>query len=84
MNHTITTVIRALLSVVFIAFFGFIVLHVLDRETEYANGVKDVVLFLLGALTTSVVTIVSFWFSSSQGSADKTAALHPPPEDPDA
>ena len=38
-------------------------------------GVKDVAMFLLGALTTSVVTVVGFFFNSSQGSAEKSQEI---------
>lgn len=75
MNPTHTLIVRALVSVLFIVFYGFIVLQVLERQTEYAAGVKDVLLFLLGALTTSLVSVVGFWFNSSQGSALASQAL---------
>ena len=75
MNTAYTLVARTLLAVMFVAFYGFIVLQVLGRDQEFLPGVKDVAMFLLGALTTSVVTVVGFFFNSSQGSAEKTAAL---------
>jgi len=65
---------RALLSVLFIAGYGWIVIVALQAG-DFSPAVKEVLIFLFGALTTSVVTIVNFWFSSTQGSADKTAAL---------
>ena len=74
-NPTYTLVARTLLAVMFVGFYGYIVLAVLGREQEFLPGVKDVAMFLLGALTTSVVTVVGFFFNSSQGSAEKTAAL---------
>lgn len=75
MHPTYTLVARTLLAVMFVAFYGFIVLQVLGRDQEFLPGVKDVAMFLLGALTTSVVTVVGFFFNSSQGSAEKTVAL---------
>ena len=75
MNPTYTLVARTMLAVMFVGFYGFIVLQVLGRDTEFLPGVKDVAMFLLGALTTSVVTVVGFFFNSSQGSAEKTAEL---------
>ena len=75
MNPTYTLVARTLLAVMFVGFYGFIVLQVLGREHEFLPGVKDVAMFLLGALTTSVVTVVGFFFNSSQGSAEKTVQL---------
>lgn len=67
--------VRFLLAVVFIGFYGFIVLSVLNRETDFLSGVKDVVMFLLGALTTSVITVVGFFYTTSQSSAAKDAML---------
>lgn len=84
MNPTYTLVARTLLAVMFVGFYGFIVLQVLGREQEFLPGVKDVAMFLLGALTTSVVTVVGFFFNSSQGSADKTVALSQVAEPRDA
>lgn len=75
MNPTHTLIVRALVSMVFVIFYGVIVMQVLERQTEYAAGVKDVLLFLLGALTTSLVNVVGFWFNSSQGSAVASQAL---------
>lgn len=75
MNSTYTLIARTTLAVMFVGFYGFIVLQVLGRETEFMPGVKDVAMFLLGALTTSVVTVVGFFFNSSQGSSEKTEIL---------
>ncbi len=75
MNPNFTLIARTLLAVMFVGFYGFIVLQVLGREHEFLPGVKDVAMFLLGALTTSVVTVVGFFFNSSQGSSEKSTAL---------
>lgn len=70
-----TLVARTILAVLFVLFYGFIVLKVLGMEHDFQAGVKDVAMFLLGALTTSVVTVVGFFFNSSQGSENKTDIL---------
>lgn len=75
MNPLYTLVVRAILSVVFCVFYGWITLAVLGREEEFVDGIQEVLLFLLGALTTAVVRVISFWFDSSQGSVEKSAAL---------
>lgn len=74
MNPVHTLIARAALSVLFIAGYGWIVVVAL-KAGDFSPSVKEVLIFLFGALTTSVVTIVNFWFSSTQGSSDKTAAL---------
>jgi Co/Zn/Cd efflux system component len=66
---------RLVLAVFFVCFYGFIVLKVIDRAIAWPDGVKDVVMFLLGALTTSVITVVGFFFNSSQSSAVKDSVL---------
>lgn len=66
-----TLIVRALLSLCFIVGYGFIVLKFIGSSVSVTQEVKEILIFLFGALTTSVVTIVNFWFSSSQGSADK-------------
>lgn len=74
MNPAHTLLARAVLSVLFIAGYGVIVVTAL-KAGDFSPSVKEVLIFLFGALTTSVVTIVNYWFSSTQGSADKTVAL---------
>lgn len=66
---------RLVLACLFVVFYGFIVLKVLDRTDGFPDGVKEVAIFLLGALTTSVVTVVGFFFTSSQSSAVKDKIL---------
>lgn len=66
---------RLVLAIFFVCFYGFIVLKVIDRAVAWPDGVKDVVMFLLGALTTSVITVVGFFFNSSQSSAEKSQML---------
>jgi hypothetical protein len=74
MSGHYTLIARAALSVIFILAYGVIVVYVL-KAGAFSPDVKEILIFLFGALTTSVITIVNFWFSSTQGSADKTAAL---------
>jgi hypothetical protein len=75
MNPLYTMFVRAILSVIFTSFYGVIVMHVLQQDVDFQPGVKDVLMFLLGALTTSLVGIIGFWFNSSQGSATTSATL---------
>jgi len=39
------------------------------------NNMKDIVIYILGALTTVATQVVSYFFGSSKGSADKSAAI---------
>lgn len=66
-----TLIVRACLSLAFIVGYGFIVTEFVSLERDVSESTERILIFLFGALTTSVVTIVNFWFSSSQGSADK-------------
>lgn len=49
--------------------FAVIILRKFDPET------KDIIIYLLGALTTIITQIFSFYFGSSQGSKDKSEQL---------
>lgn len=75
MNPTHTLIARAVLSVVAITGYGLIVAQVISANLNITPELERLLIFLLGALTTSVVTIVNYWFSSTQGSADKTIVL---------
>lgn len=74
-NPVYTLLVRAVLSVVFVVLYGWLVIAVLGREQEFVDGVKEVLLVLVGALTQSVMRVLSFWFDSSQGSVEKSVAL---------
>ena len=39
------------------------------------SPMKDIVVYILGALTTIATQVVSYFFGSSHGSAEKTKAL---------
>lgn len=73
-NPLYTLLSRSILSVMFVGGYGWIVVSVLQAGA-LSPDVKEVLIFLFGALTTSVVTIVGFWFGSTQGSSDKTAVM---------
>ena len=75
MNPVYTLLVRAALSVIFVVLYGWLIITVLARDAEFVDGVKEVLLVLVGALTQSVLRVLSFWFDSSQGSVDKSVAL---------
>lgn len=70
-----TLIVRAILSLAFIVGYGFAVASFLGADREVSEAQERILVFLFGALTTSVVTVVNYWFASSQGSADKTAEI---------
>lgn len=71
-RHHYVLFVRGVLSLAFIVGYGFSVTEFLSAEGEISEGRERILIFLFGALTTSVVTVVNYWFASSQGSADKT------------
>ena len=75
MNPAYTLIARGILSVVAISGYGMIVGQVIASNLNITPELERLLIFLLGALTTSVVTIVNFWFSSTQGSADKSVTI---------
>lgn len=75
MNPLHTLIARAILSFAAIAGYGWIVATVITSNLTITPELERLLIFLLGALTTSVITVINFWFSSTQGSADKSVAL---------
>lgn len=47
---------------------------------EPKSGAKDALLILIGGLSAAFGGVVSYFFGSSSGSADKTAMLNPNPQ----
>lgn len=57
------------------AIYGFIMFS--DKSPELMkSGMKDIVIYILGALTTVATQVVSYFFGSSAGSADKSKTLN--------
>ncbi len=46
-----------------------------DWDKLNESGIKDIILYILGALTTVSTQVVAYFFGSSHGSQDKTKAL---------
>lgn len=67
-----TLLVRAILSVIFIAGYGVVLWAVLQPGAEFTQTATTLLNFLLGALTTSIVGIVGFWFNrTSHGDEEK-------------
>jgi hypothetical protein len=64
----------ALAAVVVLGFFVLTVLLIL-RETNINAGHKDIVFMLFGGLVTGFSMVLSYFFGSSAGSAQKTVEL---------
>lgn len=68
LTHRATAYIQALLSFLFIgAYFG-ILLEFMKGDVHVPAEFKDAFTALLGVLTATVVTIISFWFSRQRTS----------------
>lgn len=64
------------LAIMFITFALFVfIIHASMDPTFKDSDAKDIVIYILGALTTVATQIVSYYFGSSSGSADKSRAL---------
>ncbi len=67
------------ISIIGLTFFMYLYIVFSDRSKEIlvANSVlKDIAVYILGALTTIATQVVSYFFGSSSGSADKNKAIH--------
>lgn len=62
-------------TVLLIAGFFVVLWIFLNRPPRIDDNYKDVLLVLLGALTTAFIQAVSYWLGSSAGSANKDAAF---------
>ncbi len=63
------------IGIVGLTFFMYFWIVQGDMKTISDNGVKEIVIYILGALTTISTQVVAFYFGSSQGSKDKQKSL---------
>lgn len=61
-------------AMVVVGFF-IVLYHLLNRPPKIDDNFKDVLLLLLGTLTTAFIQSVQYWLGSSAGSAAKDAAM---------
>lgn len=62
--------------IMLITFILYIVVIYASTRPDFKNSeAKDIVIYILGALTTVATQVVSYYFGSSSGSADKSRAL---------
>ncbi len=68
------------LSIISLTFFMYWYIAFSEESTNKImapnSPMKDIVIYILGALTTVATQVVSYFFGSSSGSADKTKALN--------
>jgi len=62
------------LVVVFLTFFLFFWIIVVEQEALNSD-MKEIIIYILGALTTLSTQVVAFYFGSSQGSKDKQKSI---------
>jgi hypothetical protein len=65
--------IHSLLAIVVLSMTFYLYWQIIFCKLE--DGRKDIILYLLGALTTISTQVVSYYFGSSSGSASKTEEL---------
>lgn len=75
MNPLYTLAARITVSLLVIFIFGAVIFALFLRVEPISAELKEVLLFLLGALTTSFVGVVGYWLGTTQGSAEKTQLL---------
>jgi len=57
-----TLIIQAIISVLFITGYGLVLYIVLQPGAEFSPSAEKLATFVLGALTTAVVSISAYWF----------------------
>ena len=64
-----------ILAIAILFVFYEVLMLLVSGEMKIAEGMKDIAIYLFGALTTIVVQVCNYFFGSSKGSKDKTNAL---------
>lgn len=63
--------------IMLVTFILYIVVIYASTRPDFKNSeAKDIVIYILGALTTVATQVVSYYFGSSSGSADKSKTLN--------
>lgn len=72
-RSTLTLIVRALLSLVYVTGNFAIVWWFMQDATPLDQDRKEMLMFLFGSISNGAVLVLQFWLGSSQGSADKSA-----------
>jgi len=64
---TYTLIIQAVISILFIAGYGGVLWVVLQPGAEFSQSAEKLATFVLGALTTALVSISAYWFRDDAG-----------------
>lgn len=73
-----TLSIRATLSILVLFGFGSVVYALLRSiGAEIPPGMREILMYLFGVISTQVNTIIQYWFGSSQSSTEKSQAIAP-------
>lgn len=67
--------VQPFLAVVLIALTFYLYWYVIFCANSIKNEQKDIIVYIMGALTTIVTQVVSYFFGSSKGSSDKNDML---------
>ncbi len=65
---------QMILSTIFIGGYFVLIFLLFSGEVQITENIKDMANILLGVLTASIPSIMQFWFGSSSGSKEKSAA----------
>ena len=63
---------QLLLSTLFICAYAALVYVIVVGEVETSDSTMPVLLIIVGSLTSSMTSVMSFWFGSSSGSKEKS------------
>ena len=63
---------QLLLSTLFICAYAALVYVIVIGDAETSDSTMPVLLIIVGSLTSSMTSVMSFWFGSSSGSKEKS------------
>ena len=70
--NSLTMVPQLLLSALFICAYAALVYIIVMGNVETSDSMMPVLLIIVGSLTSSMTSVMSFWFGSSSGSKEKS------------
>jgi uncharacterized membrane-anchored protein YitT (DUF2179 family) len=73
-RSTVTLVFRTVLSCIVIAGLFTLIWVFMSKNIPLDQDRKEILLVLFGAVSAGFGQVLTFWFGSSQGSADKSAS----------
>lgn len=74
MNWTPSLIVRAVISVIMLIGYFYIMFLFMSGQVKYTEGVREPTIMLLSTLGISIGAMLQYWFGTSQSGAERAAA----------